>query len=463
MMGLSEAPDICPPSEDHLTRRHWMLLLVLACVQFCHIFDFIILVPLGPALEKSLQINTRQFGLLVSAYGFAACITALLVSRWVDRFDRKRTLLLLFGGFIVGTFLCAVAPDYEVLMAGRLIAGGFGGVIGAAVLTIVGDAFPAARRATATGAVMSAFSVASIAGVPSGLFLAEWSAIGWRAPFAVLTALSVLLFVLAVFAIPPICGHLSGANFSLPFRAVLSHPAHLRAYALMFALVCSTFAMMPYLPKFLVDNVGFRMGHLQLMYFVGGIAALVSMNVVGRLADRYPRLLVFRLCASAALIPLLLLSLLPHGTPPAVVLLITTLVFILTSGRMVPAMAMITSAAAPAYRGGFLSVNAAVQLFGTGVAPILASLLMPDARPGEPLAGYPWVASVCVAMGLLAVYLGGLIRPASPSEAPAEMAEPEQRVVLPNHAPAASVNRGRITGCLPKGQGANVCPRSEPE
>src|SRR5262245_17292600 len=169
-MGSPESPDGCPPSEDRLTRRHWMLLLVLASVQFCHVFDFIIMVPLGPALEKSLDVNTRMFGLLVSSYGFAACVTALLMSRYVDRFDRKRSLLFLFGGFILGTLLCAVAPDYWMLLAGRLIAGGFGGVIGASILTIVGDAFPPERRATATGAVMSAFSVASIAGVPGGLF-----------------------------------------------------------------------------------------------------------------------------------------------------------------------------------------------------------------------------------------------------------------------------------------------------
>src|SRR5262249_33270193 len=155
-------------------------------------------------------------------------------------------------------------------------------------------------------------------------FLAEWSALGWRAPFAALAALSVLLFILAVFAIPPIRGHLGGANHPLAFLDVLSRPAHLRAYALMFALVCSTFAMMPYLPKFLIDNVGFRLGHLQLMYLVGGAAALFGMNIVGRLADRYPRLLVFRIFALATLAPLLLVSLLPHGTSPAAVLVVTT-------------------------------------------------------------------------------------------------------------------------------------------
>src|SRR3954464_3878852 len=150
-MGPSPAPNADPVDADQLTRRHWLLLLVLACVQFCHVFDFIIMVPLGPALGRSLHVNTREFGLLVSSYGFAACITALLMSRWVDRFDRKNSLLLLFGGFIAGTFLCAAAPGYWVLLAGRIIAGSFGGVIGACVLTIVGDAFPIARRATATG------------------------------------------------------------------------------------------------------------------------------------------------------------------------------------------------------------------------------------------------------------------------------------------------------------------------
>ncbi len=418
-MGLLVAPEVCPPKEDHLTRRHWMLLLVLASVQFCHVLDFIIMVPLSPALEKSLGVDTREFGSLVASYGFSACITALLMSRWVDRFDRKRSLLVLFAGFIAGTFLCAIAPGFWVLLAGRIIAGAFGGVIGAAVLTIVGDAFPPARRATATGAVMSAFSAASIAGVPGGLFLAESFAISWRAPFLVLTFLSIALFVLAALAIPPIRGHLGGLNLPIAFREVLLRPAHIRAYALMFALVCSSFVMMPFLPKFLTVNVGFLEANLKLMYVIGGVAALVSMNVIGRLADSYPRLIIFRVFAFLSLIPLFTLSVLPQGTSTAVVLLITTLVFVLSSARMVPAMAMITSASEPAHRGSFMSVNAAVQLFGTGVAPILASFLMPEAKPEEPLVGYPLVACFGVTIGLLAVYLGGCIRPASPREAPA--------------------------------------------
>ena len=58
-MGASQLLDACPPSQDHLTRRHWMLLFVLACVQFCHVFDFIIMVPLGPYADN-MRVVAQQ-------------------------------------------------------------------------------------------------------------------------------------------------------------------------------------------------------------------------------------------------------------------------------------------------------------------------------------------------------------------------------------------------------------------
>ena len=90
---------------------------------------------------------------------------------FLDRFDRKTALLWLFLGFATGTLLCALAPTYRLLVAARAIAGAFGGVTGAVILAIVGDVIPEYRRGEAMGMVMSAFSVASIFGVPLGLVL----------------------------------------------------------------------------------------------------------------------------------------------------------------------------------------------------------------------------------------------------------------------------------------------------
>src|SRR5262245_15095673 len=170
-----------------------LLLLVLAAIQFTHLVDFMIVLPLGPQYREVLQISPQAFGVLVSIYSFTAGVSGLLSALFVDRFDRKRVLLFLYAGFTLSTLMCAVAGDYWLLLVARGMAGGFGGIVAATVLTIVGDVIPFAWRATAMGFVMMAFSLGLIIGVPSGLLLAN--TYGWWAPFAVLGGLSALVWL----------------------------------------------------------------------------------------------------------------------------------------------------------------------------------------------------------------------------------------------------------------------------
>jgi predicted MFS family arabinose efflux permease len=121
-------------------------LLVLAAIQFTHILDFVILIPLGPEFKTSLSITSQQFAWLVSAYGFGASASGLAASWFLDCFDRKRSLLVLYIGFTVGTLLCAAAPSFTLLVVARAVTGGFAGVMSANVLAIVGDVFPNSRR-----------------------------------------------------------------------------------------------------------------------------------------------------------------------------------------------------------------------------------------------------------------------------------------------------------------------------
>src|SRR5947209_7771235 len=95
-----------------LTRSEWLLLLVLAAVQFTHSMDFMDMLPLGPHCRRELGINPQQFALLVASYGFAAAIGGLTAAWFIDRFDRKTALVMLYAGFTTGTLLCAVAPGY---------------------------------------------------------------------------------------------------------------------------------------------------------------------------------------------------------------------------------------------------------------------------------------------------------------------------------------------------------------
>ena len=105
--------------KSPLTAREWGILLVLGSIQFTHILDFMIVMPLGPKYMHKLgmALTPAQFGFMVSAYAFSACISGLLAAWCIDRFDRRTALLCLYTGFALGTLCCAAACDFSVLRA----------------------------------------------------------------------------------------------------------------------------------------------------------------------------------------------------------------------------------------------------------------------------------------------------------------------------------------------------------
>jgi predicted MFS family arabinose efflux permease len=174
----------------------------------------------------------------------------------------------------------------------------------------------------------------------------------------------------------------------------------------------SSFLVVPFLTSYLVANVGRDESELFWIYLCGGLATLVTMTLIGWWADRWRKLPVFRLMAFATAIPLLLLTNLPHGTGLVVVLAYTTLFFVTSSGRMVPAMAMITASATPRHRGSFLSVNTAVSHMAMGLASILAGWILSDAASGAPLIHFPLIGALGALAAIVSAILGGWIIPA---------------------------------------------------
>jgi predicted MFS family arabinose efflux permease len=401
-----------PDTATGLTGREWLLLLVLSAVQFTHILDFVIVMPLGPQFKSDLNLNDQWFGFLVSAYAFSAALAGLLAAWFIDRFDRKTALLGLYAGFTVGTLCCGAAPNYPLLLAARALTGAFGGVVAACILAIVGDAFPGVRRGRAMGAIMSSFSVASIAGVPAGLYLANL--VNWRAPFLALAGLSAAVSVLVGLTLPPMRGHLARGRTVSNLWGIFLEPAHLRAYLLMTAIVFSTFMIVPYLASYLVANTGRTNEELPYVYLGGGLATLVTMTFFGWLSDRLGKLLMFRTLAFFTLMTILLVTNLP-SVALATVLTVCTLFMVTTSGRMVPAMALITASAAPLNRGGFLSVNASVQQTAMGLASALGGLMLGQGVHGE-ITGFPLVGGLACAATLASIWLAGRLQPADGGE-----------------------------------------------
>src|ERR1700730_11366357 len=146
-MSVMTQQTLAAPIDDQEEQQHGfsryqsLLVALLAFVQFTVILDFMIMSPLGAIIMPALNITAAQFGVAVSAYAFRAGISGILAAGFADRFDRKRLLLFFYVGFTLGTALCAIAPNYHLLLLGRIVTGLFGGVIGSVVLAIVTDLF----------------------------------------------------------------------------------------------------------------------------------------------------------------------------------------------------------------------------------------------------------------------------------------------------------------------------------
>jgi predicted MFS family arabinose efflux permease len=368
---MTQVVNLSAPQEKNLLRS-------LSGIQFSHILDVMIIMPLAPMLMRTFELTAVQFGVLVSAYTFMGAISSIIAAMVIDRFDRRRVMLVFFAAFIIATMLCAVAPSYNLLLLARGLSGVFGGVLGSLVHVYIADCFPYQHRGRATGTVTAAFSVATVLGVPVSLLLVNHSELGWRAPFIVVSLFALVFWWMAYKAIPSIPTRITDTRLSqtlVPMKQVLSHPNHWRAYAYMFLMMMGGFTVIPYITLYSTLNLHFPETLLPLLYLAGGAFTFFTSQWIGRLADKHGKARVFRITAVLAMLPILAMT---HVTdiPWWGVICITTPFFIFVSGRFVPGMAIITSASVPNLRGTFMGLNSAVQSIGSSIATLVAGFII---------------------------------------------------------------------------------------
>jgi predicted MFS family arabinose efflux permease len=417
---LETGPETVPsaPRSAKARRLEMMLLGVLASVQFTSIVDFMVVMPLGPQLIRTLEISPAQFAMIVSSYTISAGLSGLLASSFMDRFSRKAAFLTLYAGFLVGTLFCGVASGYLMLLAARIVTGAFGGILGGMSLAIIGDVFPEERRGRATGVLMSAFALASVVGVPAGLWAG--TKYGWNAPFLILAALGFPLLLAGLLALPSLSGHLERGPHPHPLiqiRDTFSHANHLKAFALVLTMMLGAFIVIPFISVDLVANVGVPETSLPLVFVTGGALTMIGAPVVGRLADRYGKLVVYRVVATVAAILILVLTNLPQA-PLWIAVTVVGCLMLSNAGRMVAALAMVTGSVEPRRRGGFMSANSAVQHFSTGLAAYVGGQILARNQDGT-IRNFDKVGLIAVAATALSLWLAGRVRPA-PATPPAD-------------------------------------------
>ena len=401
------------PDQHHelSLSRERTTLLVLGAVQFTHILDFMIMMPLGAQLMHAFAITPAQFSHLVASYGIAAAVSGFAGGFMLDRFDRKRALLVLYAGFGLATVACGLAPNAHFLLFARLAAGAFGGLASSLVTAMIADFIPPLRRGRAMGYVAAAFPVASVLGVPAGLMLA--GRFGWHAAFFLLAGCAAVNLILGSIALPHLRTAVLGHEPWRQMKAIMSHGVHLRAFAVGAMLGMAGGILVPFLAPSFVANLGLsESAQLPIAYAVGGVATAISTPIIGWLSDRMDRLwLLVYMSAGAVVVTTVIMQLGP--TSVALASLMMALFMVTMSGRYAPAMTMITNAVEARYRGGFMSINSALQMSANATASILAGLYVTLDSSGH-LRGLPTVGYISTGFFLLTVLFAFELRARAP-------------------------------------------------
>ena len=382
------------------------IVFLVGAVQFVNILDFIMVMPLGPDFALGLGIPAAHLGYIGGSYTAAAAISGLAGALVLDRFDRRSALGVAMIGLVFGTLAGGFATSLSTLIAARIIAGLFGGPATSISLSIIADVIPAERRGRALGAVMGAFSVASVLGVPAGLELARHG--GWRLPFFAVAAVGLVVTAAAIFSLPSLRIHLERkkTETALPFVEIFSRPVVLYSLSLTACAMISSFILVPNISAYLQYNLGYPRESLWMLYLVGGSVSFFAMRLIGRLVDRFGSFLV-SVAGALSFITVIYFGFIAYSAVIPVIVIFVG--FMLASSlRNVPMNTLTTKVPSPRERARFMSIQSAVQHFFAAVGAFLSAKLLHE-LPSHKLEGITTIASLSIAASLAAPVLTWMI------------------------------------------------------
>jgi predicted MFS family arabinose efflux permease len=378
---------------------------LLAFLQFSIVLDFTIISPLGAIIMPDLNIDTQRFGEIVSAYAFSAGISGFLAAGFADRFDRKRFLLFFYSGFIAGTALCALAPNYALLLVARTVTGLFGGVIASIVLAIATDLFPLETRGRVMGVVQTAFSASQVLGIPTGLYIANlWN---WHAAFLMIALIAIPVGLVIAIYMKPVIGHLALKQSESPWRHLTDTvmvPRYAMAFVTTALLVTGGYMLLPFGSAYTVNNLGIRLTDLPTVYLVSGAFTIFAGPLIGLVSDAFGKFRTFIFGCALSIIMVLVYTHLPR-IPLATVILVNVLLFVGIFSRMIPSQALISAIPEVGKRGSFNAVSASLQQLSGGIASILAGIVVGQGPAGDikrfDVLGYIVVATTLASLWLM--------------------------------------------------------------
>ncbi|MGA4538945.1 MFS transporter [Uniformispora flossi] len=234
-----------------------------------------------PEVGSDLQVSEGTAGQAVTAYALGVVLGGPVVTMATARLPRKGLALGLMLLFAAGSALSAMASSFEMLLAGRLISSLSHAAFVALALVMATSLVPEHKTGSAIAVVASGFTVATLLGVPLGSLLGH--AAGWRAPFAVLTALTLAAVALLALALPKQQAPASRLRDEL--RVVTRKPVLLAiaTTAVGFSGVAVVFT---YIAPLLTRLAGFSPAAVSALLLAYGAGSFLGNLAAGKLTDK---------------------------------------------------------------------------------------------------------------------------------------------------------------------------------
>ena len=369
---------------------------VLGALLAVGLLDQQVITPLIASLAGGLGVGVPDVGLAISAYAFAASLTALFVGPLSDLRGRRRYLLLAAALLTGSAALVSLSPRYELFLLARIAAGMAGGTIAALVVAWVADLVPYGRRGRVMAVLMGAAMGAAVLGQVGAAFAA--GVLGHRVVYAGLAALAAAAALM-------LCGlpervrtgeaPVSLGGWLAGHLEFLRHPIHRTAALAAFCMSGSLIGVSAYASGWLQETRGFSLEQVGLLYGAFGAAIIVAQPLAGRLADRFGKRR-FALAASCVVIALTLALPVLSG-----VLLVSALIAFGSFGvaRIAAFAALRSELVAPSRRAAFLAFSNTFSQLGIAAAAVLGGFLYSCGFPAVcwAMAGFGGLAAVLVA------------------------------------------------------------------
>ena len=369
--------------------------LVVLLIQFVNIVDFMMVMPLGPDFARALDIPMGSLGIITAAYVIAAAGITGLTAKYMDRLPRRQLL----AGCLAGLGLTALitpllgeAFGLNGLLAGRALAGLFGGPATSLALTVLSDAIPPEKRGRSMGIASGAFSVSAVVGVPFGLELARLG--DWTLPFEALGVLALGIALWAWWVIPVNLQTRRSGQWLGSWQFLKRRKTAL-AMGVMFVTPLAGFLFIPNMATYFQFNLGYPREMMGLLYATGGTCSLFSMQIAGLAIDRFGLLPAsILLGAGAALLATLLFGFDPLLVP---ILVLFSGLMIFNSARNVVANTASSLVPSADERGAHMAFQGTVRHLGTGVGALTGALILESDVTGR-LYHIEWLLMLYVAI-----------------------------------------------------------------